>query len=47
VSKHFDVVDREEIFHYNWSEGDRTVSFSLRGLKRELGQTLSSTGLTM
>lgn len=49
VSKHFQVQDREEVFPIEYISKDRTrqVSFTVKGIKRELGQTLSSTGLTM
>lgn len=49
VSKHFQIQDREEVFPINYTsaDGKRNVSFSCKGVKRELGQTLSSTGLTI
>ena len=49
VAKHFQVQDREEVFkvEYTSSDGARHVKFSAKGVKRELGQTLQSTGLTM
>lgn len=40
---HFEVKDREEVFRFHFGE----IQFELKGLKRELGQTLSSTGLTL
>jgi len=49
VLKHFQVQDREEFFPIEYSSNDqsRTVKFGVKGVKRELGQTLSSTGLTI
>eukprot|EP00981_Chlorochromonas_danica_P014569 scaffold8319_cov211-Ochromonas_danica.AAC.3 len=49
VQRHFQVQDREEIFHidYTSKDGSRRVTFDAKGVKRELGQTLQSTGLTM
>jgi hypothetical protein len=49
VTKHFQVQDRDEVFpvKYISKDGRREVSFKVKGIKRELGQTLSSTGLTM
>ncbi len=49
VRQHFTVQDREEVFkiHYQSKDGEREIKFSVKGLKRELGQTLNSTGLTM
>eukprot|EP01031_Cornospumella_fuschlensis_P028266 gene28266-34133_t len=49
VHQHFQLQDREEIFHvsYQSNDGKRSVSFDVKGIKRELGQTLSSTGLTI
>ena len=43
VQQHFDVKEKETMFHI--SHGD--VALELLGLKRELGQTLDSTGLTI
>jgi hypothetical protein len=41
--------DRKETFHVNYTSSDDTVkvSFDVEGVRRELGQTLDSTGLTM
>lgn len=49
VRDHFDVKDREESFpvHYKTDDDSREIRFELKGVKRRLGQTLSSTGLTM
>lgn len=49
VREHFEVKDREDVFHisYTSKDFDRTVEFDLKGIKKELGQTLDSTGLTM
>jgi hypothetical protein len=49
VRDHFSIQDREEVFkiHYQSKDGQRDISFSVKGVKRELGQTLNSTGLTM
>lgn len=43
VRDHFAVKDREENFPFKFGE----IEFTLQGVKRELGQTLSSTGLTL
>ena len=43
VQQHFDVKEKETVFHI--THGD--VALELMGLKRELGQTLDSTGLTI
>ena len=49
VRDHFDVKDRDEKFlvHYKSDDECREIRFELKGVKRRLGQTLSSTGLTM
>lgn len=49
VQKHFQIQDREEVFHLEFksADGTREVKFDAKGIKRELGQTLQSTGLTM
>ena len=48
VRSHFDIQEREQVFHISYGEGtDREIKFDLFGVKRVLGQTLSSTGLTM
>lgn len=49
VSKHFQVQDRDQIFPIEYTSKDqqRKVSFTVKGIKKELGQTLQSTGLTM
>lgn len=49
VRDHFDVKDRQESFlvHYKTDDESREIRFELKGVKRRLGQTLSSTGLTM
>eukprot|EP00607_Mallomonas_marina_P004459 CAMPEP_0182437132 /NCGR_PEP_ID=MMETSP1167-20130531/84833_1 /TAXON_ID=2988 /ORGANISM="Mallomonas Sp, Strain CCMP3275" /LENGTH=248 /DNA_ID=CAMNT_0024629931 /DNA_START=130 /DNA_END=873 /DNA_ORIENTATION=- len=49
VRDHFNIQDKEEIFNmeYTSEDGCRVVKYSCRGLKKELGQTLSSTGLTV
>ena len=49
VRDHFDVKDRDEKFlvHYKTDDESRDIRFELKGVKRRLGQTLSSTGLTM
>ena len=41
VRDHFDVKDRDEVFHLTFGD----VSFDVAGVKRSLGQTLSSTGM--
>ena len=52
VTNHFDVKDKYENFEVKYGSDAKDneegrVHFKLRGLKRELGQTLNSTGLTM
>lgn len=57
VAKHFDVNDNEkyEIFHFSWGANSSLyssvvsnyVELNLRGVRRDLGQTLNSTGLTV
>ncbi len=49
VKDHFIDKDRDEIFHisYESKDGERKIGFDVKGIKRELGQTLNSTGLTM
>jgi hypothetical protein len=47
VRDHFDVKDRDQVFHCSYEDGDRKIEFDVNGVKRQLGQTLSSTGLTM
>lgn len=49
VREHCAVKDREDIFkmHYKSKDELREVKYELKGIKRELGQTLDSTGLTM
>lgn len=47
--KHFEPECRDDVFDINYTskDGTRDVAFKLKGVKRELGQTLYSTGLTM
>jgi formaldehyde-activating enzyme involved in methanogenesis len=40
VRRHYEVKDRDEVFQFKYGD----IEFSLKGVKRELGQTLSSTG---
>lgn len=49
VRDHFEEKDREDVFKISYKSKDnqREVNFNLKGIKRELGQTLDSTGLTM
>lgn len=48
VRHHFDVHDKNEAFTFSFSrEGAQAIEFTVHGWKRELGQTLSSTGLTI
>ena len=47
VTKHFDVKDKYDIFHLSWENQETKIELHLKGIKRELGQTLNSTGLTM
>ena len=42
VRKHFEI-DPDDVFEYQYGD----IKLSLKGVKRELGQTLASTGLTM
>ena len=42
VRKHFEI-DPNDVFEYQYGD----IKLSLKGVKRELGQTLASTGLTM
>lgn len=48
VRSHFDIHEREQVFHIMYGEGtEREIKFDVFGVKRTLGQTLSSTGLTI
>jgi hypothetical protein len=49
VRKHFEVKEREDVFkiEYASKDGLREATYELKGIKRELSQTLDSTGLTM
>lgn len=47
VQNHFEMKDKDETFDVSYEDNDRTINFTLSGVKRELGQTLSSTGLTI
>lgn len=50
VRSHFELKERENVFDisYKAKNGSETkVDFKVKGLKQELGQTLSSTGLTI
>ena len=48
VRNHFDVHDKNEVFSFSFSRDDaQPIEFTVHGWKRELGQTLSSTGLTI
>ena len=48
VRDHFDVKDKRQTFPFTFERfGFKTIEFSVKGVKRHLGQTLSSTGLTM
>ncbi|KAJ1437205.1 hypothetical protein B484DRAFT_324731 [Ochromonadaceae sp. CCMP2298] len=49
VRKHFEVKEREDVFkiEYASKDGQREVKYELKGIKRELSQTLNSTGLTI
>jgi predicted nicotinamide N-methyase len=42
-------LSKEEVFQISYKSKDlsRQVNFEVKGLKKELGQTLSSTGLTI
>jgi predicted nicotinamide N-methyase len=43
VREHFDVKERDEVFDLQFG----AISFQVKGVKRHLGQTLNSTGLTI
>lgn len=55
----FDAPDKDDIFNVQYSTSDAAVSrssnplsrvevnFTVKGVRRDLGQTLDSTGLTM
>jgi hypothetical protein len=49
IQMFFDEPDKEDTFivDYTSLSGEISVYFEVKGIKRELGQTLSSTGLTM
>jgi len=47
IQEKFDIKEKEDAFEYSFGEGEAEVQVLLHGLKKELGQTLSSTGLTM
>ena len=49
VRDHFEIKDRDDIFKMSYAskDGERKTEFELKGIKKELGQTLDSTGLTM
>lgn len=49
VRNYFNVQDTSEIFEMNFvsEDGTRSIQYTCKGVKRELGQTLSSTGLTI
>jgi hypothetical protein len=49
VKDHFEIKDKEQIFEISYTSTSNTiqVEFEVVGFKKELGQTLDSTGLTM
>ena len=47
VQSHFDIKDKTDQFEFEFGQGKDQIRFKLDGLKREIGQTLSSTGLTL
>ena len=49
LSKYFEDPNKDDVFIVDYTSIDeqRTVYFEVKGIKRELGQTLNSTGLTM
>lgn len=48
IQSHFDMKDKYDNFEINFGEeSERPVNFTVKGVKRELGQTLYSTGLTV
>jgi len=47
VRNHFDIKDKYDVFHLTWENQETKIELHLKGIKRELGQTLNSTGLTM
>lgn len=49
INKFFEDPDKDDTFDvdYTSKDGRYHVNFSVDGVKRELGQTLDSTGLTM
>mmetsp|Transcript_19596 Transcript_19596/g.18933 ORF Transcript_19596/g.18933 Transcript_19596/m.18933 type:complete len:286 (-) Transcript_19596:470-1327(-) len=49
VRDHYEVKNREKEFDidYTSADGERSIHFTVNGVKRQLGQTLSSTGLTI
>jgi hypothetical protein len=47
IKDHFDVKERYDTFVYEFRSQYLSIELKLRGIKRELGQTLQSTGLTM
>ena len=47
VTNHFDVKNKFHTFEVHFENDKYNINFSLKSIKRELGQTLSSTGLTI
>mmetsp|Transcript_55740 Transcript_55740/g.81451 ORF Transcript_55740/g.81451 Transcript_55740/m.81451 type:complete len:280 (-) Transcript_55740:143-982(-) len=48
IQEKCDIADKEEIFEYTFSgTNEEQITVELKGVKKELGQTLSSTGLTI
>ena len=47
VARYFELKDKYDTFPFKFESNSRSISFNLKGVKRELGQTLASTGLTM
>ena len=50
ISKYFEDPDKNDTFEIDYkssTDPSKSVSFTVKGVKRELGQTLDSTGLTI
>ena len=47
VTSHFDIKDKYHTFEVHFNNDKYDIKFPLKSIKRELGQTLSSTGLTI
>ena len=53
IQNHFDIRDKNDEFQFKFEPNVATehslgtIEFTLHGLKKEIGQTLNSTGLTL